>query len=354
MGLPNFYSRLSIQSDLQSNLVLRIKALVTGATGFIGRRLAERLIAEGWDVRLFVRDPSRLAASLRAVDDVAVGDLLDQMAVARAVEDVDVVFHCAANVKTWDTWESYYRVNVSGVKVLMEAIADVNPELSRLVHLSSVDVYGFPAFPCDENCKITGIGFGYGESKLLGESLAREHGDRNGISYTIIRPANVIGPGSQFITRIGRELSSGIMLKVNGGRSNAGLVYIDNLVDRLIWAATSADAHRECFNVRDECDVNWATFLDKFSSAIGGRGIVISLPFFAAETVGRILETFNLIFMPAREPILHRLIVRFFGRTCGHSAEKIRQMSKLKDRIGFDEAMEKSCRWFLENESAGF
>lgn len=327
---------------------------MTGATGFIGGRLAERLIEEGWDVRLFVRDPKNLAASLRSVNDVVVGDLLDETVVAHAVKDIGVVFHCAADVKTWDTWESYCSVNVSGVRVLMDAIAKVNPGLSRLVHLSTVDVYGFPMLSCDENSETTGNGFGYGESKLRGESLVREYGDKTGISYTIIRPANVIGPGSQFITRIGSELNSGIMLKVNGGRSNAGLVYIDNLIDWLIWSATSPNAHRECFNVRDDYDVTWSVFLEKFRSDIRGRGIIINLPFSVAEGVGRILETFNQIFFPTREPLFHRLIVRFFGRTCGHSAKKIREVSGLKDQVGFDEAMEKSCQWFLKCNSSKF
>ena len=93
-------------------------------------------------------------------------------------------------------------MNVLGVKNLMNAIAKENPGLSRLVHLSTVDVYGFPVSPCDENCKTTGSGFGYGETKLLGESLVREFGDKSNIPYTIIRSANVIGPSSQFITRV--------------------------------------------------------------------------------------------------------------------------------------------------------
>ena len=330
----------------------RSLALVTGATGFIGRRLAEMLVEEGWSVRLLVRDPGRLAASLLSVEDIVVGDLLDENVVGRAVRNTNVIFHCAANVSTWDSRESYYTVNVLGVKNLMNAIARENPGLSRLVHLSTVDVYGFPVSPCDEKCMTTGSGFGYGETKLLGESLVREYGDKNNISYTIIRPANIIGPGSQFIKRIGRELKSGIMLTVDGGRANAGLVYIDNLVDDLIWAAGAAKAQGECYNVRDDYDVTWKTFLTGFRAAINGKGIIVNLPFAIADAIAWGFETLSKVFSPSREPMLHRLLVRIFGRTCGHSAEKIRIDRGRAQRVGFDEAMARSCQWFLKDNGS--
>ncbi len=327
-------------------------ALVTGATGFIGGRLAQRLVEDGWSVRLLVRNPDRLTAALRAACDVVVGDLLDAAAVGLAVRRTTVIFHCAANVNTWDTWESYYAVNVTGVENLMHAILRENPDLSRLVHLSTVDVYGFPVTPCDETCAATGGEFGYGKTKLLGESLVREYCDSAAISYTIMRPCNVIGPGSQFITRIGRELKSGMMLKVDGGGGNAGLVHVDNLVDYLLWAAGAAQARGECYNVRDDYDVSWAMFLENFRTAIGGKGIVINLPYRVAEVIARGFEAVHTLFFPAREPLLHRLLVRFFGRTCGHSAEKLRRDSGCAMRVGYDESVERSCRWFLESDAA--
>ena len=324
-------------------------ALVTGATGFIGGRLTERLLGSGWEVRVLVREPDRLTPPLRAGCEFVQGDLADESALADAVRGVEVIFHCAANVATWDRWEAYYAANVTGVGNLLRAIAKHNLDLSRLVHLSTVDVYGFPELPCDESSALSGAGFGYAETKLLGEELVREQAARADIPFTIIRPANVIGPGSQFISRIGAELASGLMLTVDGGRSNAGMLHVDSLADAMIWAAGSERALGETYNVRDDYDVTWREFVDRLRSGIKGRGFVINLPFWFADAVAHFFEAFHRLLLPSHEPLLHRYLVRIFGRTCGHSAEKYRAHSGKEEGFGFDDAMEQSCRWFMEH-----
>lgn len=325
--------------------------LVTGATGFIGGRLAQRLLDDGHAVRVLVRDPEKLTASLRQRCDVLVGDLCDTSSMMRAVQNVAFVFHCAANVKTWDTQASYEAVNVEGVRNLMQAITQANPHLLRLVHLSSVDVYGFPDAPCDEACVATGGAFGYGKTKLMGEHLVRSLGDAANVSYTIIRPCNVIGPGSQFIARIGAELKSGLMLTIAGGHTHAGLVDVDHLVDDVVWAATAPSAHRECYNVRDDTEVDWAGFLRVFRQGIAGKGLVLDLPFAVADKLAGGFEAVHRVLLPRQEPLLHRLLVRFFGKTCGHSIAKIRAHrgdAFYAKRDGFDATMRRSCQWFKD------
>jgi nucleoside-diphosphate-sugar epimerase len=323
-------------------------ALVTGATGFVGGRLAERLLEQGGSVRLLARDPGRLAPALRGVTDVITGDLADVPALARAVRGASVIYHCAANVNTWDTADAYDLANVQGVRALLDVITRENPGLSRLVHVSTMDVYGFPEEPCTEQCETARSGFGYGDSKRLGEILVKDFGAASGIPWTIIRPGNVIGPGSQFIGRIGKELEAGLMLTVGGGRANAGFIYIDNLVDYLIWAADAGKAVGQCYNARDRYDVDWATFLARFRTLIQGRGLIVNLPYGVTNVAARWVELGYRVFLPAREPLLHRLLVRIFGRTCGHDAEKIRKDSGLVGRVEFDEAMERSVRWLRE------
>lgn len=326
--------------------------LVTGATGFIGTHLVRRLLADGAKVRCLVREPSKFPEDFKRTCEMIQGDLANTNALLKAVDGVTVVFHCAGNVKSWDERAAYFEANVDGVENLLQAISSANPGLHRLVHLSTVDVYGFPALPCSELADTFGGGFGYGESKLRGEGVVRRLCMKKNISFTIIRPTNVIGPGSQFIERIGTALQSGLMLKINGGCANAGLVHVDTLVDHLVWAARADVADGESYNVRDAYDVTWAEFISALRSSLRGKGYIVDLPLSLAMPAAALVEAFyKLVSLPG-EPFLHRLLVSIFGRTCGHDASKIRAHSGLSSRVGFDEALAQSVRWFVERETS--
>ncbi len=323
--------------------------LVTGATGFVGGHLARRLCAQGARPRLLVRDAARLAADLRDACDVHVGDLDDLPALREAVRGVDTVFHCAGNVNTWGPRATYERANVTGVRNLLEAVAQGTRSLRRFVHISTVDVYGFPLQGCDEHCATRAPGFGYGDSKLAGEQLVRKLGTEQGLPWVILRPTNIMGPGSPFIRRIGKELRSGLMLTVDGGRCDAGFLYIDNLVDCLVWAAKDAAAVGEIYNVSDPEPVSWKRFLHDFRQGIAGKGWLIDLPYPLAQAAARVIAAPYRLLGLRQEPLLHPLIVQIFGRTCGHSADKLARAGGPVGRIPYAQAMATSVAWFLQN-----
>ena len=324
--------------------------LVTGATGFVGRRLVERLIAMGAGVRVLVRQPEKLPPLLSSACEVMVGDLGNPASLEVAVAGVGVVFHCAANVRTWDKWSAYETANIRGVENLVHAVVRCNPDLHRFVHLSSVDVYGFPVAPVDETAISDEVGFPYGESKRQGELCLRRIAQQHGIPYTILRPTNIIGPRSPFIERIGNELMSGLMLTIDGGGVHAGLLHVDNLIDYMHWAAFSELSANETFNVSDRFDVSWCSFIDDLKALIGGRGRVIDLPFFAANAAAYALAMPYRALRLTGEPMLHPLIVRIFGRTCGHSADKLWSISNMEARVSYEQAMAESAAWFLDGK----
>ncbi|HQT73200.1 MAG TPA: NAD(P)-dependent oxidoreductase [Acidiphilium sp.] len=322
--------------------------LVTGATGFIGGHLAARLRSMGARPRLIVRDASGLRSDLRDSADIITGDMAASDRLRQAVRGAGTIFHCAANVNTWDRWPAYAAANIAGIGNLLDAIAAERATPARLVHLSSVDVYGFPSEAAAEAAPATGGAFLYGRSKAAGEAVLREKAARLGVPTVILRPTNVIGPGSQFIRRIGDELRRGLMLTIDGGRADCGFLYVQNLIDCMIWAATAPAAIGRCFNVRDPASIGWDRFVRDLREGIEGRGIVINLPFHLADAAAMLAELPWRARLLRGEPLLHRLLVRIFGRTCGHDISALRDAGAPVGGVGYEEAMRRSIGWYRE------
>jgi nucleoside-diphosphate-sugar epimerase len=330
--------------------------LVTGATGFIGSHLALRLLGQPRPLRLLVRDPQRLHPRLREGAQVLRGDLRDPASLLPAVRGCAAVFHCAANVATWDSAEAYREANVDGVRNLLQALqartGQGEPLPARLVHLSTVDVYGYPRQPADEDAPADGGAFGYGRSKAQGEALLRREATHMGLSWAVLRPTNVMGPRSPFIERIGDELRSGLMLRVGGGRADCGFLYVDNLVDCMLWAAQAPAAHQACFNVRDPVQVSWARFLAELRAGIGGKGFVLDLPEPVAEAAAQVLQAAHRLLRLRGEPLLHPLLVRMFGRSCAHSVQRLRAAGAPLGAVPYEQAMQRSVQWYQQERQA--
>ncbi|TWU04236.1 NAD-dependent epimerase/dehydratase family protein [Stieleria varia] len=170
------------------------KALVTGATGFIGLHLVEHLTQRGDDVRCLVRRGSDRSALGRYGAEFFVGDLTDQESLHRAVKDVDVVYHLAGVTKCFSV-ASFEEANVVGVRRLATACSSRTTP-PRFVHVSSLAAagpsqIGRPRKESDEAVPVSN----YGRSKLAGEFVLREFVDQ--IPVSIVRPPVVLGPGDK-------------------------------------------------------------------------------------------------------------------------------------------------------------
>ena len=173
-----------------------VKALVTGASGFVGAALARALIAAGWQVRVLVRASSD-RRNLRALTlETVIGDLTDEPSLRRAVAGCDAVFHAAADYRLWvPNPQSMYHANVDGTRNLLNAAHRAG--VSRIVYTSSVACVGLSAdggLGTEQTpVSLADMTGHYKRSKFLAEQVALEAAAR-GVPVVIVNPAAPVGP----------------------------------------------------------------------------------------------------------------------------------------------------------------
>jgi nucleoside-diphosphate-sugar epimerase len=249
--------------------------LVTGATGFIGTRLVNRLLEHGFrNVRCLARpasDLSRLHGVARRFADesrltVIHGNLLSPEDCAVAARDVAVVYHLAA-ARNERSFPDAFLNSVVTTRNLLEACRD-HAALSRFVNVSSFSVYTNTGNRqrrlLDESCPIEGNAAARGDAycfaKVKQDELVVDYGRRFGIPYVIVRPGYVYGPGNDGIPgRVGLG-TFGIFLHL-GGPNTIPFTYVENCVDAILLAGLKRGVDSEVFNVVDDDPISSRRFL---------------------------------------------------------------------------------------------
>jgi nucleoside-diphosphate-sugar epimerase len=334
-----------------------VRCLVTGATGFIGGHVAQRLVRDGYRVRCLVR-PSSDTAALGALGvDLVRGDLTDAASLASAAEGCGVVLHCGALVSDWATIEEIEQVNVAGTRNALQAALSTSAE--RFVQVSSTDVYGYPGRPgIDEEYVPAGFSNWYAETKRAAEAEVRRVERERGLSVVILRPATVYGPGSKDVVGdMARAIRSRQMLLVDGGRAVAGLLYVDNLVDAVVLALQADAAVGEAINLTDGLNITWKRFLADVADGLGYPEPRLSLPYGPAYGVAFGLEHgYRFLRRTARiktRPLLSRQAVHVLGRDQDFSNRKARETLGWSPRVSYQDGLAATVKWLREEYLAG-
>jgi len=174
----------------------KIISVVTGASGFVGSHLVDRLISKGHHVKCILRKSSSLRWLENKPVEIINCGLFDKDSLKSVLKDADYLFHVAGVVKAKAN-EEYYQGNVETTKVLLDVVSEVNPDIKRVVIVSSQTACGpsLDGIPCTEETKEHPI-TRYGKSKLAQEQMAKSYSDRLPIS--IIRAVAVYGPSIKF------------------------------------------------------------------------------------------------------------------------------------------------------------
>ena len=320
--------------------------LVTGATGFTGGHLARGLLARGDKVRVLVRERERARDLEAAGADIAVGDLRDRSAIESALKGVNVVYHIAAIYRQAGVTTATYRaVNATAVGEVVEAASRAGA--TRVVHCSTVGVHGnIEHPPANEEAPLS-PGDIYQDTKLEGERIAREAGQRTGVEVTIVRPSGIYGPGDRRLLKLFGGVARGRFPMLGSGEIYYHLTYIDDLVEGFrLCGELPAAANRTYILAGGE--VTTLNELVKLIAEVAGvKPPRVHFPVWPVWTAAALCEAVCVPF--GIEPPLYRRRVDFYTKSRAFDISRARQELGYAPRVGLRDGIARTLAWGREH-----
>jgi nucleoside-diphosphate-sugar epimerase len=302
------------------------RVLVTGATGFTGGHLAERLVQQGCHVRALVRDESRCAELRQWGVELVVGDLRDPESLIRATHGIGTVYHIAAlfrqeNVSSKEMWAN----NVQGTKNILDAAVKAN--VQRFVHCSTIGVHGDCKNPPANEEAPYAPGDYYQVSKTEGEKIALRYMRDGRIAVVIFRPGGIYGPRDLRFLKLIKPIKSGRFIMLGSGQVGYQMIYIDDLIDGIILCGTKEEAVGKIYILTGDEPTTLNHLVRIIAEVLGVRPPSLRFPVSPVYVAGFICELMCKPF--GINPPLYRRRVDFFRKTRSFD------ISKAKRELGF-------------------
>lgn len=312
------------------------RIFITGANGFIGRALWQRLHSAGHCVGGVDRtaDPAR---------DIVAGDITDTGPWQEAAADAEWVIHTAALVSNNPTLDEAWRVNVLGTRVVLDAAA--RGRCTRFMHFSSVRVFSDLGFPDEvgEHHPVRPDGNAYVDTRVASEQVVLQAHAAGEVNVTVIRPGDVYGPASRPWTILPVQ-----MIKANRfvlpamGNGVFSPVYVDDLVHGVVQAAESPAASGQVLTLSGGVAVPCREFFGHYHRMLGRRG-PLSLPTPVAVSLAHIAHGIDRL--SGRPGEASATSVRYLARTGTYSIAKARALIGFDPATGLVEGMDRTRLW---------
>jgi nucleoside-diphosphate-sugar epimerase len=327
-----------------------MSVLVTGASGLVGSHVVAALVARGEPVRALVRPASRDAV-LQLGADAVVGDVTDPAVWPAAARGVRAIVHAAAIVQRRASWERYVAVNVDGTRL---AVAAAQAAGARLIHISSVAVYGgSAAYPRgrerrDEDHPFQPIAEPdfYARSKRMAEEVVREAATRHDLAAVALRPNVIYGERDRLFTpRLIRALRLPVLPRIGPGTNRLSCVYAGNVAAAAVAALGALGRGFRVYNVTSDGPpaLTLNEFLGACAAAAGRRYRSVPIPIPLARIVIR-------LFTAGR---LARAAVGFATGDNPYVDDRIRTELSWRPPTPAPEAIRRTVAWFLQDEKPG-
>ncbi len=316
--------------------------LVTGATGFTGKALCERLVENGEQVTAFVRPSSEIKYLQEIGVNCVAADITSKEDVAKNFTSFDCVYHIAAAYRTEHSTEDMFTlVNVEATRNLLDAAKECG--VGRFVHCSTVGVQGeIDDPPADENYRFK-PGDHYQESKKEGELLALRY-FQEGLPGTVFRPVGIYGPGDTRFLKLFRPVSKGLFVMIGSGKVLYHMTYIDDLIDGILLCGSRKEALGEVFTLGGEHYTTLRELVDQIAEVLGKSNTGIRIPYtpvyLASVLCDKVCKQIGV------SPPIYPRRVEFFSKDRAFSIDKAKRMLGYAPKISLQEGLSRTARWY--------
>jgi len=323
-----------------------MKALITGATGFIGSRLTLHCLNAGHTVRVLgqarnEQEKENAKALETKGAEVYIASVADRDRLAEALDGIEVVFHLAAAQHEANVPDQHFHdVNVEGTRNLLDGA--VAAGVRRFVHGSSIGVYGGDGtVRNDSPLEPDNI---YGVTKLAGEEVVRSYDQK--LEFVICRIGETYGPGDHRLIKLFKGLQEGRFPMIGRGDNLHHLIYIDDLIEGFLLAATREPAVGQTFVMAGERPTSTRDMVAIVSRELGKSPPRIRIPMTPVMLVARLMHA---VFRPLGiQPPLHPRRMNFYLKSFSFSTEKAREALGFFPRIDFETGAAQTARWYRE------
>ena len=330
------------------------KIIITGATGFIGRNMAEEFYSKGYEIVATGRS-EQIGRKLEQIGISFVpADITEKEEISKVFCSADYVIHCAGKAGDWGSYKDFYEINVKGTKNIINA-CDAHG-INQLIFMSSPSVYynGQNRIDIRESDPLPEKQFYYGKTKLMAEKIILDH-SKNGFKSVILRPRAVYGRYDTTLTpRILAMSEKKNLPLINNGMAKVDITCIENLLDAVEKCLKAPDeAWNQVYNITngEPIPVNqwFSTILDLFNRPFRPKNI----PEFLAKNIAMISEAACLLPFTGKEPKLTRFSVGYMAKTMTMSLEKASRKIGYVPKINNQEGFENYRNWVQKSNPQG-